>query len=67
MKLMIGIIDKSNCLLYKLAFQYPFGVTHRSFTIEQSAYHRRIPHQGTGWLSTWKVMNKSTVESGSKH
>ena len=34
---------------------------------QNSTYHRRTPHQGTGRLSTWKVMYKSTVESDSTH
>ena len=30
---------------------------------QNSAYHQRTPHLGTGRLATWKVMYKSTVES----
>ena len=34
---------------------------------QNSAYHRRTPHQGTGRLSIWNVMYKSTVESDGYH
>ena len=34
---------------------------------QNSTYHRKTPHQGTGWLSTWNVMYKLTVDSDSTH
>ena len=41
-----------------------FSTTLRRMDPEQnSAYHRRTPHQETGRLSIWNVMYKSTVES----
>ena len=42
----------------------PHVETLRTIDPEQKiAYHRRTPNQGTGRLSTWKVMYKSTVDT----